>query len=430
MSEIIDLFVARARDVTIGQAAPLLGLALKGRTVEQAMPCPHCGGKDRFAINTAKNKWNCRGAATGGNDAIGMAAHIHGLDVTHRAEFLEACGLALGEAVPDAGEQVSDARRAEIRAQAEARAAQAAADAQERERQGNVYRDKELAKCRGIYEAATADWMTLDVASYLTARTAIGNSHLSLFGAVRYAPRLTYWHGKDERDNPRDIWCGPAMVLPFVDGDGAMIGIHQTWIDLGAAPKLRPSLICPDKREPLPTKKMRGTKKGGLLPIAGKVSASRWVVGEGIENVCAWLGKELRHDEACAQSTFYAAAGDIGNLAGAAARTGRWKHPGETMIDTRGVTRPVMLPSPDPDPERLSEGFPVLPHITELLLLGDGDSEPYWTATMMARAASRAALLAPGVDVRVPWPPAGQDWAETIVEVMAGGQMDASAGNT
>jgi hypothetical protein len=172
--------------------------------------------------------------------------------------------------------------------------------------------------------------------------------------------------------------------------------------------------------EALPTKKMRGTKKGGLLPIAGDMSATRWVVGEGIENVCAWLGKEFRQDEELARSTFYAAAGDIGNLAGAAARTGRWKHPSETKIDAKGVARPVMLPSPDPDPEKLDEGFPVGPHIAEILLLGDGDSEPYWTATMMARAQARARLLAPEARVPVLWPPAGKDWAETILDGLRG----------
>ena len=81
MSEIIDLFVTLARDVSIAEAGPRLGLAIKGSGAEQAMPCPQCGGKDRFALNTAKNKWNCRGGSTGGNDAIGMAAHILGLDV-------------------------------------------------------------------------------------------------------------------------------------------------------------------------------------------------------------------------------------------------------------------------------------------------------------------------------------------------------------
>jgi len=412
MSEILDLFVERAREVTIGEAAPRLGLALKGRAAEQAMPCPHCGGKDRFAINTAKNKWNCRGGSTGGNDAIGMAAHIRGLDVGRRPEFLEACGAVLGEAVPDGAEQLSEERRAEIRAEADARAEKAEREAAARAREAGEFREKELAKCRGIYEAATLGLGTSPAALYVKARTGLPMSRMALLGVAGFADRLTYWHGRDERGNPRDLWCGPALVLPFVDGEGHLIGIHQTWIDMDNGPKFRPHLVCPEKGETLPTKKMRGSKKGGLLPVAGEMSASRWVVGEGIENVCAWLAAELDDDDALARATFYAAAGDIGNLAGAAARTGRFAHPHEKQVDAKGVTRPVMMPSPIPDPVRISEGFPLGPHVRELLFLGDGDSERVWTEAHMSRAESRARLISPGIDVATRWPPSGHDWAE------------------
>jgi len=447
MTEIHDLFIARAREVTIAEAAPRLGLALKGGKAEQAMGCPRCGGKDRFALNTQKNKWNCRGGSVGGNDAIGMAAHLKGLEVNRREEFLEACGAVLGEAVPDGAEAISEARRAEMKAEAEALKLRAEAEAAERDKTAGDFREKELAKCRGIYDAAIENWELRDAAYYLTARSGLENTCMGLLHAARFVEKLTYWHGKDDRGYACDIWCGPALVLPFVDGAGEIIGIHQTWIDPENGPKFRPLLYGLSKSgaeagreeragpptalwpsagdldagfyEPLPTKKMRGTKKGGLLPIAGEMSAKRWVVGEGIENVCAWLGKEFRENEDLARASFYAAAGDIGNLAGASARTGRWKHPTETKIAANGVARPVMLPSPDPDPDKLGEGCPVLPHITGLLLLGDGDSEPYWTATMMARAQARARLLAPEAEVSVLWPPAGRDWAETILDQLA-----------
>ena len=414
MSEILTLFIARARDVTIAQAAPVLGLALKGKGPEHMFACPRGGGTDRFALNTTKNKWNCRGCSTGGNDAIGLAAHVLGLDVTARAELLEACGAALGERVPDAGEQISEARRAEIRAETELRAQQAASEAQARDRKANEFRDRELAKCRGIYEHGAALGAGDPVWRYMMARTGMAGDMVAGLGHAHIVDRLTYWHGKDERDNPRDIWCGPAMVLPFIDAAGEVIGVHQTWIDMDNGPKFRPLLLCPDKRESLPTKKMRGSKNGGLLPVAGEMSATRWVVGEGIENVAAWYGVEVKDDAARACSTFYAAAGDIGNLAGSAARSGRFGHPSETKIDAKGVERPVMMPSPEPEPERLGEGFPLGPHVRELLFLGDGDSEPVWTAAHMARAEARAALIAPGIEVSTVWPPRGRDWAEII----------------
>lgn len=448
MSEIIDLFVTRARDVSIAEAAPRLGLALKGSGAEQAMPCPQCGGKDRFALNTAKNKWNCRGGSTGGNDAIGMAAHILGLDVGRRPEFLEACGAVLGKAVPDEAEPVSEERRAEIRAEAEVRAEQAARDAAARESEANDFRDRELARCRGIYQAADLGSRLLGM-RYLHARSGLpieAGAHACR--AIRLEPKLSYWHGKDERGYARDIWCGPALVLPFVDGGGELIGIHQTWIDLDNGPKYRPALYGLSKTgagagredragpptahwpspadlkagfyEPLATKKMRGSKKGGLLPLAGDMSATRWVVGEGVENVIAWFGAELNEDQDLALSTFYAAAGDIGNLAGPSARTGRFAHPTEPKINAKGAARPVMMPSPEPDPERLAEGFPLGAHVRELLFLGDGDSEPVWTAAHMARAEARAQLIAPGIEVATAWPPRGHDWAEVIAMALRG----------
>lgn len=448
MSEILDLFIGRARDVSIAEASPRLGLALAGRKAEQAMPCPQCGGTDRFAVNTIKNKWNCRGASIGGNDAIGMAAHILGLDVTRRAELLEACGAVLGEDVPDGAEEISEERRAEIRAEAEARAQQAALDAAERDREANEFREKELAKCRGIYEAADQAPRLL-AGRYIHARSGLPlEAFAHACHKIRFEPKLTYWHGKDERGYARDIWCGLALVLPFVDGEGQLIGIHQTWIDFDRGPKFRPLLYGlskagaaagrPDRAgppssgwpspgdleagfyEPLATKKMRGSKKGGLLPLAGESAAARWVVGEGIENVCAWFGAELAEDEELARSTFYAAAGDIGNLAGAAARTGRFGHPTETRINARGVARPAMMPSPAPDLERLEEGFPLGAHVRELLFLGDGDSEPVWTAAHMARAEARARAIAPGVEVATAWPPRGHDWAEVIALALGG----------
>jgi hypothetical protein len=40
-------------------------------------PCPVCGGDDRFAINTKKQLWNCRGCGVGG-DVIDFVRHVDG----------------------------------------------------------------------------------------------------------------------------------------------------------------------------------------------------------------------------------------------------------------------------------------------------------------------------------------------------------------
>lgn len=76
----------RARVVTLAEAAHLLGLKVP-RAGEYAGPCPACGGRDRFSVNPRKGVWNCRGAG-GGNDAISLVGHVHGVDFRGAVEFL------------------------------------------------------------------------------------------------------------------------------------------------------------------------------------------------------------------------------------------------------------------------------------------------------------------------------------------------------
>jgi hypothetical protein len=71
-----------ARD--IAKATPIedevarRGIKLVGRG-ERVGPCPVCGGRDRFSINTKKQIWNCRGCAKGG-DIVDLVQHLDGVD--------------------------------------------------------------------------------------------------------------------------------------------------------------------------------------------------------------------------------------------------------------------------------------------------------------------------------------------------------------
>jgi hypothetical protein len=62
------------------------------RGPELCGPCPKCGGTDRFAINTARNLWNCRGCVKGGNDAVGLVMHLEDVG------FIDAVRLLMGKA--------------------------------------------------------------------------------------------------------------------------------------------------------------------------------------------------------------------------------------------------------------------------------------------------------------------------------------------
>lgn len=401
----LDQFVEDARGVSIEAAAQQIGLVFTRSRAEHAQPCPNCGGKDTFAFNTEKNAWNCRHGGVGGRDAIGMAAHCLDLDLNRRDGFLEACSAVLGAPIPDEGECESDADRAARLARIEERRRGNAAEAAQREAGQADFRERERDKARGIYahagKGAAAAWAW----DYLHRRGVDLSSAAPAEQWVRAAASLTYWHGQDEVGRPTDLYSGPAMVLPFIGPDMSIIGCHITWIDLSSVPKLRPVLADPVTGELLPTKKMRGSKKGGLIPLAGHPDARRWVGAEGIENTLAFAGwEDFRPD------TFYFAAGDLGNLSGPADPAFRFAHPELTTTDRRGRTRPVMVAGPAPLVTGEADSIWVADHVDELVLLADGDSERVMTAAAMARAKARHARA--GRRIFVVWPKRGMDLSE------------------
>lgn len=433
MTTPVEEFIEEARAVTIDEAAERLGLKFTGRRHEHPQPCPVCSGRDTFSFNTEKNKWNCRHGGVGGQDAIGMAAHILELDVRRRAGFLEACSAVLGRDIPAGGERETDEERAARHARLEELRLRHYQEMAEREAGQNAFRDRERQKAQGIVQHAAA---------LRTSAMCEGRFYLQRRGCgipddewLRIAPDLPYWHGTDDRGQPLEIYSGAAMVAPFIDPAGEVIGCHITWIDLAAAPKFRPVLFGLTRKgaeagrapwragdrwpsredidaeffEPLATKKMRGTKKGGVIPLAGSPSARRWLGAEGIENTLAFARwEEFRPD------TFYFAAGDLGNMAGPADPSSRRAHPTLRKKDKNGRERAVMVQGPVPlfrdagEPDAM-----VVPdHVDELVLIGDGDSEPVMTASAMVRAKARHAR--PGRLVPIIMPRRGTDFAAML----------------
>jgi putative DNA primase/helicase len=79
--------ISDARDTDILEVARRAGAVLKRiSTAEWAGPCPACGGTDRFAINTKRQVFNCRGF--GGGDVIGMVQHALGIYFLGAVEFI------------------------------------------------------------------------------------------------------------------------------------------------------------------------------------------------------------------------------------------------------------------------------------------------------------------------------------------------------
>jgi putative DNA primase/helicase len=85
---IIDI----AKAVPIESEIARRGITLVRRHYEHVGPCPVCGGRDRFAINTTKRVWNCRGCNRGG-DVIDLVQFLDGVD--HRT----ACQTLAGQDV-------------------------------------------------------------------------------------------------------------------------------------------------------------------------------------------------------------------------------------------------------------------------------------------------------------------------------------------
>jgi hypothetical protein len=71
------MWLDRARAVRIEDVLARRNINLKRVGRELVGPCPVCGGIDRFAVNTRKQVWNCRGCQCGG-DVIDLVRHIDG----------------------------------------------------------------------------------------------------------------------------------------------------------------------------------------------------------------------------------------------------------------------------------------------------------------------------------------------------------------
>jgi phage/plasmid primase-like uncharacterized protein len=94
MSDKTDELVARARAVRIEEVIASRGIELKGQGHERIGACPQCrDGKDRFAINTQKQVFNCR-VCGGKGGVVDLVMWLDGCD------FKQAVATLAGEEWP------------------------------------------------------------------------------------------------------------------------------------------------------------------------------------------------------------------------------------------------------------------------------------------------------------------------------------------
>ena len=162
-----------------------------------------------------------------------------------------------------------------------------------------------------------------------------------------------------------------------------------------------------DETRALPTKKMFGSKKGGLIPLLGFVRAGgqivpgpgrhRLVTGEGIENTLAVALAEA--GTPLADISLYAAAGDLGNLTGPADPKSGFSHP--ELKTAKG--RALRVAGPEPKPGAEGEAMALPPGVTTVVQVADGDSEPFMTTAAMERGRKRWLLLG-AAEASTVWP--------------------------
>lgn len=336
-------------------------------------PCPLCSRdtskKSATKFKATDSRWMCAVCMDGG-DVIELVRKVEGKSFTEAVEWLGG--------VQDIDQAEADRRKAE-REKRQAEQDKASAEFRERER-GTLYE----AWQRGSRGAGST------VEHYLALR-ALENAPAHMLRCIEAMPY--YDSGKKDA---QIIHRGPAMLAAFTRA-GKFSGLHITYLDLDR-PNGKLQLPVGDDGEEWPAKKMRGSKAGGVIKIAG-MPIERAFIGEGIETVlsvwCALKAAGLLRDT----DGFYVA-GDLGNLGGKARES--VVHP--TLKNEQGRARRV--PGPWPDLE--SPGIALPDSISDLVILGDGDSDSFTTRCALARGCVR--FERPGRRVAVAMAPDGSDY--------------------
>ncbi|NJO54713.1 MAG: hypothetical protein HC829_07615, partial [Bacteroidales bacterium] len=274
------------------------------------------------------------------------------------------------------------------------------------------YREAERVRCREAWDAAVPA-IGSPVEAYFRHRSLM----LPVDAELRYAPVRGYFEGEDEdlvtgRKSPRCIWRGPAMLAAIRRADGRFGGLHTTWIDprfaTGEAvtgnPKGKARIVDPVTGEMLPAKKSRGSVHGGFIVLKPCRAPRQLIAGEGIETACAVLTALQRVGRDHSGTAVWSSV-DLGNLGGKAMAS--VAHP--TLLSPKG--RPQRVPGPEPDLR--APAMPVPDSVTDLVLLGDGDSDPFTTRLALERSCRRNARR--GRTCRPAFAPEGTDFNDLMM---------------
>jgi len=208
---------------------------------------------------------------------------------------------------------------------------------------------------------------------------------------LRFIPDLVYrGFATADAEESVDLGAFPAMVAAIRAPGGEIVGLHRTYLDRDAPKKLTP----PGDQRRNKAKKVLGEQRGGYIRLSP--DASRLAVGEGIETSRAWLELGYGGDDIAV-----GAAVSLGNLSGGS--MGSMEHPDDPA---------KRIPNGIPDMDR--PGMVLSTCVRELILLGDGDSDPAMTRARLLVGGRRFRNL--GISVSFAMAPAGLDFADLLLE--------------
>ncbi|ODT50278.1 primase-helicase zinc-binding domain-containing protein [Devosia sp. 63-57] len=276
--------------------------------IDRAGPCPVCGGTDRFAIHTKKNTFLCRGCGISGSGVIKL------VEATESVGFVEACEIVTGRKAsapldPDRARQIAE---------------QNARDEQRRADEAARYREEARRDGWRIFSEARANHGRDTLGRYLALR-GIG---FDLIGRHVPIDAIKLWEHPHLKlvehmgGAWQTAWTGPAMIAAVQQPDDRFGASHATWLDLDQPKGKAVPGNNTDTGKAIPSKKVRGAKKGGAIRLYTPDRPRRIVMGEGIETTLTALAHNFEAD------TAYWAGVDLGNMAGKAARDaeGRQQH--------------------------------------------------------------------------------------------------------
>lgn len=344
-----------AQGMSLAGLVDKLGISgLKPMAGELIGPCPLCGGRDRFGINLHSGAFLCRKCDIRGNGPINLTRQVLGLEFKDALTWL--CGDRPAEIDPK---------------EMERRRKKAAAAKRKQDDFAAKARRKALNDARVIWKKATSGAESALVRGYMARRGVTA----AVLPDVPRVLRIIEDHPYVKKIGGQLVTAhrGPALIALIQGADGRGSAVHQTWVDLrqdGGKAKVA------WKGEALPSKMVRGSKKGGAIRLLTPPGTDTLIMGEGIETTLSAMVADPIPNAA------YWAGVDLGNMSGRMTRVQGQKYSGiPDMADTGAFVPPAW--------------------VRRLIFIMDGDSEPKMTRAKLDCGARRAMACRPGLRAQV-----------------------------